>query len=118
MAIDYDSPRGQVRLLISDVDEGNFLLDDTQIDAFLSIEHDRVKRAAARALESIAASEVLVSKKIRTLDLQTDGPAVAAELRAQAKQLRDEDDADDGGEPWAIDVVPFDPNAPYRTGWC
>lgn len=118
MAIDYGTPLGQVRLLISDVDEESPLLTDDQINAFLSIEHDRVKRAAARALESIAASEVLVSKKIRTLDLQTDGPAVAAELRAQAKQLRDEDDNDDGGEPWAIDVIPFDPNAPYRSGWC
>lgn len=118
MAIDYNTPRGQVRLLISDVDEGNFLIDDTQIDGYLGIEHGRVKRAAARALEAIATSEVLISKKIRTLDLQTDGPAVAAELRAQAKQLREEDDADDDGEPWAIDVIPFDPNAPYRTGWC
>lgn len=33
----------------------------------------------AAALRTIAASEVLVSKKIRTQDLQTDGP-VAAEL--------------------------------------
>jgi len=115
VAIDYTTARGQVRLLIADVDEADFLLDDTQIDAYLGIEGGRVKRAAARALDAIATSEVLISKKIRTLDLQTDGPAVAAELRAQAKQLRDEDDQDGDEGPWAIDVVNFDPWAAYRT---
>lgn len=115
MAIDYSTPEGQVRLLIADTTEGSFLLEDAQITGYLSIEHGRVKRAAARALDAIATSEVLISKKIRTLDLQTDGPAVAAELRALAKQLRDEDDEDDGGDPWAIDVIPFDPYASYRT---
>lgn len=115
MAIDYTTPVGQVRLLIADVTEGSFLLADDQITGYLSIENARVKRAAARALDAIATSEVLVSKKIRTLDLQTDGPAVAAELRAQAKQLRDEDDQDGEEGPWAIDVVTFDPYAAYRT---
>lgn len=115
MAIDYDTPVGKVRLLIADTDEDNFLLSEGQITAFLSIESSRVKRAAALALEAIATSEVLISKKIRTLDLQTDGPAVAAELRAQAKQLRDQDDQDGDEGPWAIDVINFDPLAPYRT---
>lgn len=114
MAIDYDTDLGRVRLLIADTDEDNLLLDDTQINAFLSMESSRVKLAAAAALDAIAASEVLVSKKIRTLDLQTDGPAVAAELRAQAKGLREQDEADQD-EPWAIDVVNFDPYAAYRT---
>src|SRR5690606_16856554 len=114
MAIDYDTDRGRVRLLIADTTEGSFLLDDTQIDAFLSMEGS-VKRAAAQALEAIASSEVLVSKKIRTLDLQTDGPAVAAEPRAQAKGLREQDDADND-DPWAIDIVNFDQWAAYREG--
>jgi hypothetical protein len=115
VAIDYDTPLGQVRALIADVDESNLLLSDTQISAYLSIEHGRVKRAAAKSLEAIATSEVLISKKTRTLDLQTDGPAVAAELRALAKQLRDEDDQDGDEGPWAIDVIPFDPYAAYRS---
>jgi hypothetical protein len=115
VAIDYTTPVGQVRLLIADVEEGNFLLADDQITGYLAIESGRVKRAAARSLEAIATSEVLRSKRIRTLDLQTDGPAVAAELRAQAKQLRDEDDQDGEEGPWGIDVVNFDPYASYRT---
>lgn len=116
MAIDYDTPLGQVRALIADVDESNLLLSDTQISAYLSIEHGRVKRAAAQALDVIATSEVLISKVIRTLDLQTDGAKVAAELRARAASLREQDDDDDTGEPWAIDVIPFDPYAAYRPG--
>lgn len=48
-----------------------------------------VRYTAADLLEMAAVSEVLVSKKIRTQDLQTDGPAVSAELRALAKRLRD-----------------------------
>jgi hypothetical protein len=115
VAIDYDTPVGRVRLLIADVDESDLLLTNDQIEAYLSIENDRVKRAAALALEAIASSEVLRSKKIRTLDLQTDGPAVAAELRAQARQLREQDDQDGDDGPWGIDIVYFDPLAPYRA---
>lgn len=113
MAIDYSTPIGRVRLLIADVDEDNLLLADDQITGYLGIERQRVKRAAAQALEAIATSEVLISKRIRTLDLQTDGPAVAAELRALAKALREQDDEDGDEGPWAIDIVNFDPN--YRS---
>lgn len=118
MAIDYTTPAGQVRLLAADTDEANLLLSDEQITAFLSLEVG-VKRAAAAALETIARSETLIAKKISTQDLSTDGPAVAAELRASAKALRDqaqkdEDDLQDGDAVWAISVADFDPNAAYR----
>lgn len=97
--IDYTSPLGQVRLLITDVsaDPALQLFSDDQLGAFLTMALDQsVHRAAAQALDVIAASEVLVGKKIRTQDLQTDGPAVAAELRAQAAQLRVTADQEDG----------------------
>lgn len=74
-----------VRLLIAD-NGAEQLLTDENLSALLDLYGD-VRRAAARALRVIAASEVLVSKKIRTQDLSTDGPAVAAELRAQADNL-------------------------------
>lgn len=112
MAIDYDTDIGQVRALIADVDEDNLLLTDEQIRAYLKIARGRIKRAAAQALDAIATSEVLISKKIRTQDLQTDGPAVAAELRAQAKALREQADEED--EDWGMEIVYFDPNAAYR----
>lgn len=84
--MDYTDPVAQVRLLTTDVDYA--LLTDDQLVALLALNGDSVRLAAADALELIATSEVLVSKKIRTQDLQTDGPAVAAELRALAGSLR------------------------------
>ncbi|MFI8595874.1 hypothetical protein ACIGDM_00980 [Rothia koreensis] len=91
--IDYQNQVGQVRLLMGDVDPTGLLLTGDQIRGLLAITNGNTKRAAARGLRVIAASEVLISKKITTQDLSTDGPAVAAELRAQAKDL--EKQADD-----------------------
>ena len=62
--------------------------------------------AAADALEVIAVSEVLVSKKIRTQDLQTDGPAVAAELRALAREWDAKADALEGVGEGFIGYIP------------
>ena len=100
---------GMVRLLITDtVAPGLFT--DLQIEAFLTAEGDNTKRGAALALEVMARSEALIGKKIKTQDLQTDGPAVAAELRASAAALRAQaqavDDADNE-EAFGIDVVPL-----------
>lgn len=94
-----------VRDLIADLSPPpKQLLDDAFIGRLLSREPDP-RMAAARALETIATSEVLVGKKIRTQDLQTDGPAVAAELRAQAAALRAEVASEDDG--WdGFDIVP------------
>ncbi|MEV1315364.1 hypothetical protein AB0J14_04685 [Micromonospora arborensis] len=110
-----------VRLLIADVNATDPLFTDDQIVSFLTLEGG-VKRAAAAALETIARSELLLSKKITTQDLSVDGPAVAAELRLQAKALRDQarqdtDDVVGGADAWAISVADFDPNAAYRVAW-
>jgi hypothetical protein len=104
---------GKVRLLCTDLDEVQPLFTDAQISALLSLESNNVRLAAAQALDTIATSEALVSKKIRTQDLQTDGPAVAKELRERAKALREQaDNIDpDTGEPFAFDIVDFDPLA-------
>lgn len=105
-----------VRLLIADTNPSSQLLTDEQIEAFLALEGG-VKRASAAALESIATSEVLVSKKIRTQDLSTDGPAVAAELRARAQQLRQQAaDEGEGDESGGLTVVEMDyPRYPYEA---
>lgn len=94
MAFTYDvsTDRGKVRLLITDVQDAKPLFQDAEIDAFLTL-NTSVRMAAAAALEVIAASEVLVLKKIINLDLETDGPAVARELRELAKQLRAQETA-------------------------
>lgn len=98
-----------VRLYTGDPSGATELLTDDQIGAFLDDNGDHPRLAAAAALEAIAASEVLVSKKIRTQDLSTDGPAVSAELRALAKQHRDRHqeltDVDDDGVFDIVDTV-------------
>lgn len=98
MTIQYANPSSvdAVRLLIADTDTDNQVLTDDQIKGFLVIETGSVKRAAAQALEAIAVSEALVSKVIRTQDLQTDGSKVATALMARATALRTqaEDDED------------------------
>lgn len=115
MPATYDpaTDTGRVRLLAADTDLDQPLLSDADIAAFLDLEDGNVKRAAAQALDTIASSEALVSKKIRTQDLQTDGPAVAAELRARAASLREQADQDDEHTGGGLDIVDFDPWAGY-----
>ncbi len=92
MAFTYDvtTTRGKVRLLCTDSVLANEIFADAEIDAFLTLESSDVRRAAALALETIASSEVLVQKRIRLLELTTDGPAESAELLKRAKLLRDQ----------------------------
>lgn len=104
-----------LRLLIADEGEGDEqLFTDGKLQQFLTLEGGSVKLAAAQALDTIASSEVLVSKVIRTQDLSTDGSKVAAQLRAHATSLRDQvqqtNDADDEGY---FEIVDFDPEPGY-----
>lgn len=116
ITVDPTTTIGQVRLLATDVDEVDPLFTDAQIQAFLTLEGGRVRRAAAQALDTIASSEAMVSKKIRATDITTDGPAVAKELRGRAASLRQQDDqTDDDGGTWGLDIVEFDQWAAYRT---
>lgn len=66
------------------VDESTHVLPDSAIATWLSAFKGNTDRATARALITIAANETLLSKKITSMDLATDGPAVSAELRALA----------------------------------
>lgn len=91
-----ESDSGRVRLLIDDTAEEQVFTNE-EIAAFLAMAGGNVLRAAARALLMIAGSEARLGKKLRTQDLSTDGPAVAAELRLQAKQLRAEADEEEAG---------------------
>ena len=104
---DYSTDVAKVRLLISDIDDAQQIFNDPAISAFLSMALDgNVKRAAAQALLVMATNEVLVQKRIKMLDLSTDGPAEANALRLLATQLRSEADAEeiDGAFDWAEQV--------------
>lgn len=102
---DYNTAVGQVRLLIPDVEQlGDlanpvapvaYIFSDAQIQAFLSIAKNNIKRAAAEAKMVLATSETLIQKVIKAADLSTDGAKLGAEIRAQANDLRAQADQDD-----------------------
>ena len=108
---DYSTALGQVRLLIPDTEqldnpadpsaEAAYIFNDPQIQAFLSMYSNNIKRAAAQAKLVLAGSEALINKVISTYDLKTDGAKLGAELREQSKALRaeaiqdEQEDADD-----------------------
>lgn len=109
-AINYGLPLGKVRLLISDTADvaADRLFTDEQLDAFLDLAGGSVHRTAAEALLVIAGNEVLLSKKIRTQDLSTDGPAVSAELRQLAAVLAAKADAADAAAAESVfELVPL-----------
>lgn len=108
MTVDFTTPAGQVRLLIADTDDTDFVFPDAAIDAFLAlIPSGDVRLAAAQALDVIAVSETLVLKVMQTLDTQTDGAKVAAALKAQASELRRQvtEGPDGGGDFDVADIV-------------
>lgn len=88
---------GKVRLLISDIggsDGSSFIFEDDEIAAFLAMRGGNIRLGAATALKAIAANEAQVSKRIKFLELSTDGPAVAKELLSTAEKLEEESDSD------------------------
>jgi hypothetical protein len=101
----YATAIGQVRLLIPDTEQlddpgtstvdAAYIFNDSQIQAFLTLYSNNVKRAAAQANLVLATSEALINKVIRTADYNTDGAKLGAELREQSKQLQAEADKDD-----------------------
>lgn len=99
--------RDYIRLLITDTDVSDppatTIFADEEIDMILSRENDAYY-AAAQLLEIMATSEILVQKRIRTLNLSTDGPAEATALYARAKTLRQLSVEGEESEP-AFDVA-------------
>ena len=95
---DVTTDRGKVRLLITDTDAANEIFNDNEIDAFLTMMSGSVFRAAAVALYQIAASEVLLLKVIKLLELTTDGAKTADSLRALADSYQEKADLAEAGE--------------------
>jgi len=106
MAIDATVLR-RIRNQIPDADpvfgvaENEYMLDNQAVEDFytdasethpLSAPVANILRAAAFACLAISASEAIVSKVIRTQDLQTNGAVVAAELRQRANVLFEQAD--------------------------
>ncbi len=98
MAIEISEQEiADIRLLITDTEAPPAqLFTDPQIGRFYAMEGD-IRKASALALETIATNEALVGKRIKILDLSTDGVAVAVALMERAKVLRKQADADKSG---------------------
>lgn len=104
MPFSYDpaTEAGKVRLLISDTQDTNHIFEDAEIQSFLDIQADP-RLAAAMALETIAASQVLLLKVIATPQLSTHGDKMARVLKELAESLRNRVD-DDYAFDWAEEV--------------
>lgn len=109
MAFTYDptTDAGRVRLLCYDTDASNEIFSDAEIDAFIELEPDSVKRAAALAVETIARQEVMVLKVAKFMDIWTDGARVADTLMRTAAQLRSQADDDDARAGDLVDFAEF-----------
>lgn len=93
MAFTYDptTDRGRVRMQIGDTDTVNAdrqLFTDDEIDAFLALNTNIVKLAAADALQAMASNQLMVLKVLKNMDLSTDGAKMSDAWLAQAKELR------------------------------
>lgn len=103
MAFTYDlsTDVGRVRLLVPDTDWENAVFSDEELTAFLALESSSPRRAAALALETMAANETLTLKAIKLLDVQTDGAKVLDALLKRAALLRQQAAADDADAGYA-----------------
>jgi hypothetical protein len=93
-----EEPKDTVRLLISDVggaDGSSFLYTDEELERFIALAPEEdLRLAAAQALRAIAGNEAQVSKRIKFLELSTDGPAVAKALLETADKYEEEAEGD------------------------
>lgn len=118
---DPSSAVGIVRLLIPDtkqvIDPANrgagaeYIFSDAELNGFISLNSQRLKFAAADAIDAIARNEALVLKKIRSEDLQTDGPSVLNALAVSSQNLRQQAQRE-LEEVWAsqsVDIVDYQP---------
>lgn len=124
---DYSSPVGLVRALIPDTEQVDwetdgsvsYLFTDSHLAGLLSLngatpndyQSWNIKRAAADAVDALATSEALISKVIKTEDLQTDGAKLANALVQRAVQLRRsaEDEEESADLTTAFTIVDFIP---------
>lgn len=109
MSFTYDPSTvvGQVRFLADDRDEPTALFTDAELQTCLDLNDQRVRLAAAQALDVKAADRAWIQGKIQLDGLSTDGTAVAAALRSQAAELRRQE-VEGGGDDAGFDIAEMD----------
>jgi len=112
-----------IRTLIPDTEavfDGTTLFTDTEIGHYYTAGRGSILRAAAFAMLAIANSEAMISKVIRTQDLQTNGAQVADAFRRNAALLFDRaDKEDDLTNGFYLDIVDYQSEyvKPELTEW-
>lgn len=116
---DYQTAIGQVRSLIPDVEllenpadlsaAPEYIFDDATLQAYLALARDNVYRAAAIAVNTLATSEALILKVLKSDDRQTDGAKLADSLGRRAQWLDVQADEEDAEVYGGFDIVPYDP---------
>jgi hypothetical protein len=123
--VDYATPVGTVRGLISDTEQFDFdqngveryRMSDGQLESFIALAGgDRLFAASAHALRAQATLEVVTGRVWQSEDLRVDGAKTADALRLLArdydgrqKELDDELALSDG----AFEIIPF--GYPYHN---
>lgn len=82
---------GKCRLLTTDTDTTRQIMSDEDLAAFV-VMAGHYMPAAAMALDSIAANEVLSLKVLNIMGMSTDGASVAKMLMLRAQKIRDDYD--------------------------
>lgn len=116
---DLQTPIGQVRSLIPDVEpledptdlsaEHEYVFNDKMLQAYVSLARGNVYRAAAIAVNTLATSEALILKVLKSDDRQTDGAKLADSLGRRAQWLDEQADAEDEEVYGGFDIAPYDP---------
>ena len=119
--LDPATDLGRLRVLVNDteqyaeyVPEGStdakaYMFSDVWLTVYIE-QFPTLFHAAAACIDMLATNEALVSKKIRTEDLSTDGAAVANSLRAHAIVLRaqgEQDLAKAAETDGAVEIIEF-----------
>ena len=123
---DYATPLGQLRALVSQTVQykdpadpaaaADYLMSDGLLQSYLVVNGNKLYGAASDALLALATNEALISKKIRTEDLSTDGSVIANSLRQIAQEYRTrqkEEDAEDSALE-AFEIVDY---TSYPSNW-
>lgn len=98
---------GMIRLNTFGDDSDNPIFQDDELTAFY-VQETHVKLASARVLEVVGSREAYIQKVITNMGLTTNGAALSAEFRAQAKALRDQVQQEQAAIDAANDAIGFD----------
>lgn len=115
---DYQTSVGQVRSLIPDVEqledptnlaaEPEYVFGDGLLQSYLVLARNNVYRAAAIAVNTLATSEALILKVLKSDDRQTDGAKLADALGRRVAWLDEQADAEDEEVYAGFDITPYD----------